>query len=146
MKRISLTLALVAALALASGLLASCDLASLATTEETTIDECVTGFMSALNSTDRSTLYTNLDSASSKYAQAKTAAYWDTWFKAGETYTLSSRTTSGSTVMGSFSSTTTYTGSSTYSMVFSMATDSDGNAVIHSITLSSSASSSIIFN
>lgn len=133
MKKLRLTLALAAALALVSCILASCDFG--ATTAARTIDECVTSFMSALNSTDRSSLYTNLDSASSKYSQAKTAAYWDTLFKVGETYTLSSRTTSGSTVTGGFSSTTTYAGTYSYSLVFEMATDSAGDAVIHSITL-----------
>jgi hypothetical protein len=133
MKKLRLTLALVAAIALVSSLLASCDFG--AATKARTIDECVTGFMSALNSTERSTLYTYLDSASSKYAQAKTAVYWDTLFKVGETYTLSSRTTSVSTLTGSFSSTTTYSGTYSYSLVFEMATDSSGDAVIHSITL-----------
>jgi hypothetical protein len=127
-----LWLPLLAALALVA-LFSSCQLAT--TPAKTTVDGCIDSFMSALNSSDRSNLYQNLDSASGQYAEAKTAIYWDTKFKVSETYTLSGRSTSGTTVTGTFSSTITYTGYWIYTLVFVMATDSDGNAVIHSITL-----------
>jgi hypothetical protein len=102
---------------------------------KTSVDDCISNFMSDLNSGDRSNVYTNLDSSSSEYAEAKTALYWDLLFHKGETYTLSNRSANGTTVTGAFSSTTTYAGSWDYTLVFVMATDPLGNAVIHSITL-----------
>jgi hypothetical protein len=126
MKRIRLVLA---ALALAL-LFSTCQLPT------TTIDECIDSFMSDINSNDRSEVYKNLDSSSSKYAQAITHTYWDALFPlAGITYTLSSRSTSGHTVSATINSTyATFVGGLAIS--FDMSEDSTGNAVINSITLS----------
>jgi hypothetical protein len=135
MKKLRILAALAAVLAI-SALVASCSFSS-----KISNDECIANFMSALNGSDRSTVYTNLDSASSLYTAAKLALYWNTFFPVGETYTLSGKSTSGSTVTGTFSSTTTYTATfgnitdMVWTMAFTMSTDSSGNAVIHKIDL-----------
>lgn len=125
---------LLAAVALAA-LLAACSL--LPTT--TSIDTCVSNFMSALNSSDRSSLYTNLDSSASQYNAVKAASYWNTKFPTGESYSLTGQTTAGTTVTATIKSTVTYAGNT---IIFVMTTDSSGNYVIHSITLNGS----LIFN
>jgi hypothetical protein len=100
----------------------------------TTIDECISNFMSDINSTDRSGVYKNLYSGSSKYAEAVTAAYWNALLPtSGITYTLSGQSTSGSTVTAMISS--TYSFGSGVPISFGMNTDSSDNAVISSIAI-----------
>ena len=81
---------------------ASCDLFG------RSIDATVSKFQDYLNSSDRSQIYTILDSSASKYSQV-TAAYWDTNFPVGETYTISV-SASGTSATGKITSGTTYAG------------------------------------
>jgi hypothetical protein len=98
--------------------------------DPTTVDECIDSFMSNVNS-NHSAVYKDLDSDSSYYNQAKTPSYWDTYFPAGQTYTLSGKTEVGSTVSGTLSSATLYSGGILFT--FTMGEDSDDNAVISKI-------------
>jgi hypothetical protein len=119
---------LLAAVALAA-LLAAC--AALAT--KTSINDCVSGFMSDVNSGNYGNLYTHLDSSAGKYNQAKTPSYWSkAVFPSGETYTLTNQVTVGSQVTATLNSGVTYSG---VTITFGMATDSDSNAVINSISI-----------
>jgi hypothetical protein len=125
-------LRILAAIAALAALFAACSLLA----PKTSIDDCINNFMSALNSGNRSNLYTNLDSNSSQYNAAKTATYWDIVFAtSGDPYTLSNRSTSGSTVTATITSPTNALYSSGASISFVMSTDGSGNAVIHSITV-----------
>lgn len=128
-----LPLGLVAALISAS-LFAGCSLFE----SKTSVDDCINSFMSYLNSSDRSNLYTTLDSSSSQYSQAKTATYWGIPFPASEagSYALSGKSTNGNTVTAAITSSTLY--ATSRSIIFVMSTDSSGNAVIHSITVGGS--------
>ncbi len=121
---------LIAAVALVA-LLAACSLLS----PKTTIDQCVANFMSDINSSDRSNVYTNLDLTSSMYAGVKSATFWDILFPAaGIPYSLAGQSTSGSVVSATINSSyATFTGGLPIS--FTMDTDATGNAVIHSISL-----------
>ena len=117
---------LIAALAVVA-LFATCSLLT-----KTTIDDCINNFMGDING-DHGSVYKNLDSSSTLYAEALTAAYWDIPFPSSDSYSLSGRSTSGSTVTATLSSGTLYSGG--VSIVFTMSTDATGNAVIHSITV-----------
>jgi hypothetical protein len=120
---------------IAAALFAGCSLPQ----TKTSVDDCINNFMSDLNSSDRSNVYTNLDSTSLMYSQVKTATYWNSIFPTGYTYTLSNKSTSGSTVTATLSSSYTLY-SSGVPITFIMSTDLNGNAVIHSITISTSTS------
>lgn len=126
MKKILILLAIVALVAL----LATCG--NLFKTP-TSINDCITSFMKDINSSDRSNVYTNLDSGSNLYSEAKTSLYWSAIFPTGETYTLGTITPIASTVTTTITSGVTYPGG--YQIIFVMAQDSDKNYVIHSITI-----------
>jgi hypothetical protein len=99
----------------------------------TSNSECISNFMSDINSADRSGVYNNLDSNSSKYNQAKVASYWNSQFPTQDMpYTLSGQS-SGNPIYATLSSSNgLYNGNP---IIFGMASDSDGNAVISSISL-----------
>jgi hypothetical protein len=126
-------LALAAALGLVT-LLATCSLFG----SKTSIDQCIANFMGDINNTDRSNVYTTLDSSSGQYSQAKTPSFWDSHFPTVDagSYALSNKNTSGNPATATITS-NTYYGSSGSPIVFGMSTDSSGNAVIHSITIAS---------
>jgi hypothetical protein len=124
MKKLWMLMAAIAVMALFS----TCSL----TTSKTTIDQCISNFMSDLNG-NQASIYTNLDSSSQLYAEASAATYWNSFFPSSDTYTLSNKSTSGETVTATIYSATLYaTGAS---IVFTMSTDATGNAVIQSISL-----------
>jgi hypothetical protein len=128
MKKMSIVLA-VLALAL---LFSTC---SKATDNPTTIDECISSFMSDINSSDRSGVYKNLNSSSADYGEAATAAYWDLYFPQKEIpFTLSGQVDSGSTVTASITSSTSATYPSGSTLTFTMGEDSSKNAVISTLT------------
>jgi hypothetical protein len=122
---------ILAAAVVLAALFATCSLFG----SKTSIDQCITNFMSDINSADRSQVYTTLDSASGQYGGAKTASYWDTRFPVAEvpTYTLSAKNTSASPATATITSSYTFTGG--YPIIFVMSTDNGGNAVINSITI-----------
>jgi len=106
------------------------------TDNPTTIDECISNFMSDINSSDRSGVYKNLDSTAGMYAGAVAETLWNTYFpKSGITYTLSNQSTSGSTVSATLTSTTYFTYSAGVPLSFGMGEDSNKNAVISTISL-----------
>jgi predicted PurR-regulated permease PerM len=125
MKRIWILLAAVALVFL----LATCSLF----TSTKSIGDTVNQFLADLNSSDRSSVYTNLDPNASLYNSAKAAVYWNALFPKGEVYKLAGITPIANTVTTTLSSTTTY--ASGYQIVFVMVQDSSKNYLISSITI-----------
>jgi hypothetical protein len=124
MKKLWMLAVVVAAVAL----FATCSLLKVS------IDECISNFMSDINSSDRSNVYTTLDSSTPKYnTGGKAASYWDGYSPVGYSYTLVGKTTSGSSVDATISSPGGIDNS--WTIHFGMSTDSDGNAVISTIIL-----------
>jgi hypothetical protein len=101
--------------------------------------DCVSSFMSGINSTDRSGVYKSLDSDGSQYGSAKAspAAFWSADFPlSGIPYTLSGESVNGNFIDATIDSsyyTATYGGG--ISIVFEMGVGSDYNAFIKTITL-----------
>jgi PBP1b-binding outer membrane lipoprotein LpoB len=127
MKKIAIVVAVLAAVLLFS----TCSKPTIS------IDECISNFMSDINSSDRSNVYTNLDSSSAMYNLVKTHSYWDTEFDPiGIPYSLSGNSTVGSVVSATVN--TTNATWNTHTIQFVMNEDSDKNAVIHSIAMDSS--------
>jgi hypothetical protein len=123
MKKLWILVVVVAAVAL----FATCSLVKVS------IDECISNFMSDVNSGNYSNLYTHLDSSSSKYDAAKKGTFWSSYFPSSDTYTLSSQSTVGNTVTATLTSNYLYTSANT--IVFGMTKDSNGDYVISSISI-----------
>lgn len=127
------TLIAILSLAALAALFSTCKQAA----STTSIDECISSFMSDINSTDRSGVYKNLDSSAAAYnTGAKTSLYWNTFFPTSDiSYSLSGKTTAGNYVYATITGTGVVFGSK--SIVFVMSEDSDGNAQIRSIAFTS---------
>ena len=83
----------------------SCDVP---TTNHTSINQRLSGFVSGLNGSDRSGLYQNTDSSATDYNAAKSASFWNALFPADGTYTVGTPTVSGSTITVTLNSTGTF--------------------------------------
>jgi|GEM_PF-6943822 len=131
MKKIAYLVVAVVALAL---LFSTCKKES-----TTSDDECVGNFMDDINSADRSGVYRNLDSGASKYNQAKTPAFWDALLPpAGISYSLSGKYQASNYIYATLKSSSGYaTYASGVPIIFTMGDDSDKNAVISAISISS---------
>jgi hypothetical protein len=122
-------LAIVAAVLALAALFSTCGL------KKTSVDECIDNFMSDINGSDRSQVYTNLDSSSTMYGAARAGGYWNIVLNPiGIPFTLTSRSTSGSVVSATMNS-SIYGGGTP--ITFDMSEDSAGNAVIATIDMPS---------
>jgi hypothetical protein len=112
--------------AIALAALALAFLFSTCAPKTTTIDECISNFMSDINSIDRSNVYTNLDSSSTAYSLAKAASYWDSQFPTADIpYSLSGQSTVGSVVSATVNTANLVWGGQTIYFVMS----EDGNVI-----------------
>lgn len=116
----------------ALALLGSCDFFG----NTVTMDQCVSNFMSAIN-TDKASVYKSLDSDSSFYNLALSASYWDSYFPSGyRPFTFSGQSTSGNRVSATLNAGVLYINTPVY---FDMVQDLKGNYVISTVTVNGSA-------
>jgi hypothetical protein len=100
---------------------------------KTSISDRINQFMKDINDSSRSNVSSDLDITSLAYSQV-TASYWNTPFPtAGIPYSLSSTPSTSDVTTTINSSYALFVGG--LPIIFGMATDISGNAVIHSITL-----------